>query len=125
VSHQLLDLPISAITVITGQRLRLEAQLDPVAIGSLVQQLLRLLEASPEGPAAMDPVKDLKIQDIDLVEKSRRRAMLYNKAAQSKCHTCKKLPEQYELMDKQARLRRRMNQLRCAGVCSFSRLSPT
>ena len=65
----------------------------------------------------MDPIKEMKIQDIDFVEKSRRRAMLHNKATQSKCHTCKKLPEQYELMDKQARLRRRMKQLRYVGRC--------
>ena len=63
----------------------------------------------------MDPIKEMKIQDIDFVEKSRRRAWLYNNAPQTLCPTCKILTEQYELMDKQARLRRRMKQLRYVG----------
>lgn len=49
------------------------------------QELLRLVEANPNGLPAVDPVKDLHIQDLDLVENFRRMKFLEESLPLYKC----------------------------------------
>ena len=52
------------------------------------QELLRLTEANPEGLPAIDPVKDLHLKDIDLVEKFQRLSGLNSIVEQFGCLNC-------------------------------------
>lgn len=58
------------------------------------QQLLRLAEESPTGPPEVDPIKELRINDLDFAEKYSRKNNLALKMVASKCHACPKLDEQ-------------------------------
>ena len=42
------------------------------ATSTATQELLRIIESSPAGLPALDPVKDLHLRDIDLVERFQR-----------------------------------------------------
>jgi Mtr4-like, beta-barrel domain len=46
----------------------------------------------------VDPIKDLKIRDLDFAEESQLRDRAQSKMAQSKCHTCPKRQEHYQLV---------------------------
>ena len=49
------------------------------------QDLLRLVEANPNGLPVLDPVRDLHVQDIDYVESHRRLKFLRDSFAKYRC----------------------------------------
>ncbi|KAG8387912.1 hypothetical protein BUALT_Bualt02G0070700 [Buddleja alternifolia] len=67
------------------------------AYSNTVQQLLNLTSDGNKYPPALDPVKDLKLRDIKVVEDYYRWTNLLQKMAQSKCHGCVKLEEHIKL----------------------------
>ena len=57
------------------------------------QELLRLSEENPEGLSGLDPVKDLHLRDIDLVEQFRSLQFMQQEFAQFQCVHCPKFEE--------------------------------
>lgn len=55
---------------------------------------------------------DLKLNDLDIVEKYRKRSALLNRMAQNKCHRCPKLQEHYVVVKNQHLLQERVKQLK-------------
>ena len=61
------------------------------------QELLRLSEENPEGLSGLDPVKDLHLRDIDLVEQFRSLQFMQQEFAQFQCVHCPKFDEHVSL----------------------------
>ncbi|XP_031386867.1 DExH-box ATP-dependent RNA helicase DExH11 isoform X2 [Punica granatum] len=69
------------------------------AYSKTVQQLLDLKSGRSKYPPALDPVKDLKLKDVELVNKYRQRDTLLRKMTENKCHGCIKLAEHMKLAE--------------------------
>ncbi|KAJ7561237.1 hypothetical protein O6H91_03G020200 [Diphasiastrum complanatum] len=92
---------------------RLLEDVSVAAYSMTMQQLLQLeLQYPNEDPPALDLVKDLKINDLDVVEKYRKRQLLLEKMAKNQCHRCPKLQEHYALIKNQQTLMERVKQLK-------------
>lgn len=93
--------------------LRLLEDVSAAAYSLTVQQLLDLERDYPgQGPPALDPVKDLKLNDLDVVKKYNLRQTLLEKMAQNQCHICPKLREHYNLIKNQHTLKEKVKQLK-------------
>ena len=57
------------------------------------QELLRLTEANPDGLPGLDPVRDLHLRDIELVEKFRALDLLRGKFDTFNCVNCPRFTE--------------------------------
>ncbi|KAF7833739.1 DExH-box ATP-dependent RNA helicase DExH11 isoform X2 [Senna tora] len=68
-----------------------------VAYSKTVQLLLDLKSDGNKYPPALDPVKDLKLKDVELVETYRKWTQLLDKMALNQCHGCIKLEEHIKL----------------------------
>eukprot|EP00898_Chlorokybus_atmophyticus_P001683 jgi/Chlat1/2515/Chrsp175S02429 len=100
VSYSVLDVATMDIVYICQARIKP----SPVATG--VQQLHAVLQEFPAGfPPALDPVKDMKINDIETVEAYHRLNDALAAMAASGCHTCPHLPEHLAEAGHQASLR--------------------
>ncbi|KAG7949566.1 hypothetical protein I3843_13G069100 [Carya illinoinensis] len=77
-------------------RVRLLENVSSVAFSQTVQQLLGLIDGN-KYPPALDPVKDLKLKDMTIVEAYRKWTALLEKMAKNKCHGCIKLEEHIKL----------------------------
>lgn len=55
------------------------------AISTATQELLRLAEASPGGITSLDPVNDLQLKRVDVVEDSMRRRVLQDSLREFNC----------------------------------------
>ncbi|KAL3685939.1 hypothetical protein R1sor_003961 [Riccia sorocarpa] len=92
---------------------RLLEDVNVTAYSAAIQQLLLLeQEHKDEDPPALDPLKDLKLNDLEIVEKYRKRSVLLSKMAQNKCHRCPKLQEHYVTVKNQHLLQERVKQLK-------------
>uniref|UniRef100_A0A7N0U3N2 RNA helicase n=2 Tax=Kalanchoe fedtschenkoi TaxID=63787 RepID=A0A7N0U3N2_KALFE len=69
----------------------------PAAYSKTVQQLIELKSKGNKYPPVLDPVKDLKLKDMDLVEAYYKWTSLIDKMAKSPCHGCVKLDEHLKL----------------------------
>lgn len=71
-------------------------RLDPPgqAISTATQELLRLAEANPGGLASLDPVNDLQLKSIDVVEASMRLRVLQDSLKDFTCIHSPRFPEQ-------------------------------
>ncbi|WRX33604.1 DEAD/DEAH box helicase domain - like 8 [Theobroma cacao] len=67
------------------------------AFSNAVQQLLKLKSNGNKYPPALDPIKDLKLKDMDLVQKYYKWTHLLQKMSENKCHECIKLEEHIKL----------------------------
>ncbi|XP_068188330.1 superkiller complex protein 2 [Antennarius striatus] len=108
---------ISAITVKTlkvipdriidnyNKRQQPRFRLDPPgqAISMATQELLRLAEASPSGVASLDPVNDLQLKSVDVVEGSMRLRVLQDSLKEFNCIYSPTFAEQF------ARVKERMS----------------
>ena len=52
------------------------------------QELLRLTEANPDGLPTLDPVKDLKLRNLDMVDKFEERSLVENTVDKFNCIHC-------------------------------------
>ncbi|KAG6547499.1 hypothetical protein Mapa_010947 [Marchantia paleacea] len=92
---------------------RLLEDVNVTAYSAAIQQLLLLeQEHTDDDPPALDPLKDLKLNDLEIVEKYRKRSALLNRMAQNKCHRCPKLQEHYVVVKNQHLLQERVKQLK-------------
>ncbi|CAK7331344.1 unnamed protein product [Dovyalis caffra] len=67
------------------------------AFSKTVQQLLETKSDGNKYPPALDPLKDLKFNDVNLVEAYHHWTSLLQKMASNKCHGCIKLEEHISL----------------------------
>lgn len=63
------------------------------SVSIATQELLRLTEANQEGLPGLDPVKDLHIRDVELVEQFRSLKMLEESLAKYQCLNCPRFSE--------------------------------
>ncbi|GKV33028.1 hypothetical protein SLEP1_g41582 [Rubroshorea leprosula] len=82
------------------------------AFSSTVQQLLKLKSDGNKYPPALDPRKDLKLKDMDLVETYYKWTHLLRKMAENKCHGCIKLEEHKKLARENNSHKEEVNKLR-------------
>ncbi|KAH9701578.1 DExH-box ATP-dependent RNA helicase DExH11 [Citrus sinensis] len=82
------------------------------AFSKTVQQLLVLKSDEKKYPQALDPVKDLKLKDMNLVEAYYKWAGLLRKMAANKCHGCIKLEEHMKLTKENKRHKDEVNTLK-------------
>uniref|UniRef100_A0A1D1YRD5 Helicase SKI2W n=1 Tax=Anthurium amnicola TaxID=1678845 RepID=A0A1D1YRD5_9ARAE len=87
---------------------------DPncVAYSKTVQQLLETRPRGGKFPPALDPRKDLKLNNIDLVMKYDRHSQLLQELAENKCHGCIKLKEHLMLAKEIKKHKEDVNALR-------------
>ncbi|GMH07384.1 hypothetical protein Nepgr_009224 [Nepenthes gracilis] len=78
-------------------QVRLLEDASNAAYSKIVQQLLDFKSDGNKYPSALDPVKDLKLKDMDLVEAYCKWNRLLQKMADNKCHGCIKLDEHINL----------------------------
>ncbi|XP_073304580.1 DExH-box ATP-dependent RNA helicase DExH11 isoform X1 [Primulina huaijiensis] len=89
--------------------------LEDVSVGAYsktVQKLLILKSDGNKYPPALDPVKDLKLKDLDIVEAYYKWNILLQKMAQSKCHGCVKLDENIKMAREIKRHKEEVNALK-------------
>ncbi|KAB2089405.1 hypothetical protein ES319_A03G058800v1 [Gossypium barbadense] len=67
------------------------------AFSHTVQQLLKLKSNGNKYPPALDPLKDLKLKDMDLIKAYDKWTHLLQKMSENKCHECIKLEEHIKL----------------------------
>ncbi|KAM3858180.1 superkiller complex protein 2 [Diretmus argenteus] len=65
------------------------------AISTATQELLRLAEANPDGVATLDPVNDLQLKSVDVVEGSMRLRVLQDSLKEFGCIHSPTFSEQY------------------------------
>lgn len=77
-----------------------------------VQQLLEKKADGYKYPPVLDPVKELKLKDMDLVEKYRTYNKILRRMAANKCHGCIKLKDNIMLLKEQKRYKEEVNALK-------------
>ncbi|KAJ8553074.1 hypothetical protein K7X08_020467 [Anisodus acutangulus] len=93
-------------------QVRLLEDISAGAYSNAIQQLLGLRSEGNKYPPALDPVKDLKLKDMNLVEAYYKWNNLLQKMAQNKCHGCIKLDEHMKLARELKRHREEVNALK-------------
>lgn len=78
-------------------QIRLLEDVSTAAYSNTVQQLMELKADGSKYPSALDPLKDLKLKDVNLVEAYKKWNRLLQKMAENKCHGCIKLDEHIKL----------------------------
>lgn len=92
---------------------RLLEDVSTAAYSMTVQQLLQQGKEHPnEYPAALDPIKDLKLNDLDAVQEYQKRQTLLQRMAQNQCHGCPKLQENYNIVHNRRILKEKLGKLR-------------
>ncbi|XP_071948306.1 superkiller complex protein 2-like [Antedon mediterranea] len=77
----------------------------------VVQELLRLIEDNPDGLPALNPVKELKIQDMEFVEKYMKMQSLQEVVFDYKCLMCQAVDEHFAEHDHNMELRDKVKEL--------------
>lgn len=77
-----------------------------------VQELLKQRANGSKYPQMLDPVKDLKLKDMILVEKYHEYNKILRKMAENKCHECIKLKEHILLVKEQNQHKDEVNALK-------------
>ncbi|PIN04704.1 Cytoplasmic exosomal RNA helicase SKI2, DEAD-box superfamily [Handroanthus impetiginosus] len=93
-------------------QVRLLEDVSAGAYSNTVQQLLTLKSDGNKYPPALDPVKDLKVKDMKVVEVYYKWTNLLHKMAQSKCHGCVKLDENIKVARELKRHKEEVNALK-------------
>ncbi|XP_052185794.1 DExH-box ATP-dependent RNA helicase DExH11 isoform X2 [Diospyros lotus] len=84
--------------------------ISSAAYSKTVQQLLDK-KSDGKYPSALDPVKDLKLNDMNIVEVYYKWNNLWPKMAQNKCHGCVKLEEHIRLAKEMMKHKEEVNAL--------------
>ncbi|XP_060721573.1 helicase SKI2W [Tachysurus vachellii] len=116
---------ISAITVKTlkiiperiidnyNKRQQPRFRMDPPgqAISTATQELLRLAEANPDGVATLDPVNDLHLKAVDVVEGVMRRRVLQESLKDFHCTHSPTFTEQFSRVQERMKLQEELDKL--------------
>lgn len=88
-------LPFSLhLSIVSSTLLSFRHEPPGQAISMATQELLRLAEANPSGIASLDPVNDLQLKSIDVVESSMRIRVLQDSLREFNCVHSPTFPEQ-------------------------------
>uniref|UniRef100_A0A671E0N4 SKI2 subunit of superkiller complex n=1 Tax=Rhinolophus ferrumequinum TaxID=59479 RepID=A0A671E0N4_RHIFE len=87
---------------------------DPpiAAVTTAVQELLRLAQAYPAGPPTLDPVNDLKLKDVSVVEGGLRARKLEELIRGAQCVHSPRFPAQYLKLRERMQIQKEMERLR-------------
>uniref|UniRef100_A0A8C8TW73 SKI2 subunit of superkiller complex n=1 Tax=Peromyscus maniculatus bairdii TaxID=230844 RepID=A0A8C8TW73_PERMB len=87
---------------------------DPpiAAVTTAVQELLRLAQAHPSGPPTLDPVNDLQLKDVSVVEGGLRARRLEELIRGAQCVHSPRFPAQYLKLRERMRIQKEMERLR-------------
>lgn len=87
---------------------------DPpiAAVTTAVQELLRLAQAYPAGPPTLDPVNDLKLKDVSVVEGGLRARKLEELIRGAQCVHSPRFPAQYLKLRERVQIQKEMERLR-------------
>ncbi|XP_056287810.1 helicase SKI2W [Pseudoliparis swirei] len=116
---------VSAITVKTlkvipdriidnySKRQQPRFRLDPPgqAISTATQELLRLAEANPSGIATLDPVNDLQLKSVEVVEDTMRRRVLQDGLRDFTCIHSPTFAEQYARVEERMKVQEELDRL--------------
>ncbi|KAK6935765.1 Ski2, N-terminal domain [Dillenia turbinata] len=83
-----------------------------VAYSKTVQQVLDLKSDKNKYPPALDPMKDLKVKDMNLVDAYNKWNGLLQKMAQNKCHGCVRFEEHIKVAKELKRHKDEVNALK-------------
>lgn len=78
-------------------QVRLLEDISTAAYSKTVQQLMEKKSDGSKYPPALDPLKDLKLKDVNLVEAYKKWNSLLQNMAENKCHGCIRLDEHMKL----------------------------
>ncbi|XP_035307660.1 helicase SKI2W isoform X2 [Cricetulus griseus] len=87
---------------------------DPplAAVTTAVQELLRLAQAHPSGPPTLDPVNDLQLKDVSVVEGGLRARKLEELIRGAQCVHSPRFPAQYLKLRERMQIQKEMERLR-------------
>nr|XP_034817675.2 SKI2 subunit of superkiller complex protein isoform X2 [Pan paniscus] len=87
---------------------------DPplAAVTTAVQELLRLAQAHPAGPPTLDPVNDLQLKDMSVVEGGLRARKLEELIQGAQCVHSPRFPAQYLKLRERMQIQKEMERLR-------------
>ncbi|XP_035879745.1 helicase SKI2W isoform X3 [Phyllostomus discolor] len=87
---------------------------DPpvAAVTTAVQELLRLSQAYPAGPPTLDPVNDLQLKDMSVVEGGLRARKLEELIREAQCVHSPRFPAQYLKLRERMQVQKEMERLR-------------
>ncbi|KAL5580835.1 hypothetical protein UlMin_013277 [Ulmus minor] len=94
------------------EQARLLEDISTAAFSKTVQQLQGTKSDGNKYPGALDPVKDLKLKDMHLVETYYKWTNLLQKMSKNKCHGCIKLEEHIKLAREIMRHKEEVNALK-------------
>ncbi|MBN3308147.1 SKIV2 Helicase, partial [Amia calva] len=88
-------------------------KLDPPgqAISTTTQELLRLAEANPDGVATLDPVNDLQLKGVEVVEASMRLRILQESLGQFTCVHSPRFSEEFSRLQERMVLQEELDRL--------------
>ncbi|XP_033719941.1 superkiller complex protein 2 isoform X3 [Tursiops truncatus] len=82
------------------------------AVTTAVQELLRLAQAHPAGPPTLDPVNDLQLKDVSVVEAGLRVRKLEELIRGAQCVHSPRFPAQYLKLRERMQIQEEMERLR-------------
>lgn len=97
-----------------SKRQQLKFKKDPpsAAVTTVVQELLRLAQAHPAGPPTLDPVNDLQLKDVSVVEGGLRARKLEELIRGAQCVHSPRFPAQYLKLRERMQVQKEMERLR-------------
>ncbi|XP_068929383.1 superkiller complex protein 2 [Petaurus breviceps papuanus] len=94
------------------QQPRFKKEPPSPAVTSAVQEMLRLAQAHPAGPPALDPVNDLQLKEVSVVEGGLRARKLEELIRGAQCVHSPRFPAQYLRLRERAQIQKEMERLR-------------
>ncbi|CAI9168560.1 unnamed protein product [Rangifer tarandus platyrhynchus] len=94
------------------QQPKFKKDLPSAAVTTAVQELLRLAQAHPTGPPTLDPVNDLQLKDVSVVEGGIRARKLEELIRGAQCVHSPRFPAQYLKLRERMQIQKEMERLR-------------
>ncbi|XP_052720162.1 helicase SKI2W-like [Crassostrea angulata] len=127
--HDLVQVKAKDISMVTVKSIRVEANkiMDDIkkrqmprfkddppgkSVTTATQELLRMVESNIHGLAGLDPVKDLHLRDIDLVEQFRSLQLIEDSFRGYQCINCPHFTEHFREHDRNVKLKEEYKHLK-------------
>jgi antiviral helicase SKI2 len=116
--YTVLELPLTDVSLICKAKIKVDVTQvllrdNKDEIKATVKQIEDVqIESAPAQPAGLDPIKDMKIKDLEFVEIFNQIKTCQSAKEKSKCHTCPSLNKQINKMDKLARVEVQVDNMR-------------
>lgn len=126
--HEVVQCKADLVDVVTTKTIRIDADKiindvkkreqprfrdDPPSqsVTMATQELLRIIEANIDGLPGLDPLKDLHLRDIDLVEKFRSLELMKQKISTFNCINCPRFSEHFSQISANMKVKEDYRQL--------------